>query len=68
MVTEKVVSYVDNAMKGIMEVMDEFKENEKIFAKTIVMLPEQITAYNETAAAQMNKQLDEVKRLFRKFE
>ncbi|GAE88889.1 hypothetical protein JCM21531_2371 [Acetivibrio straminisolvens JCM 21531] len=67
-VTEKVVSYVDNAMKGIMEVMDEFKENEKIFAKTIVMLPEQITAYNETAAAQMNKQLDEVKRLFRKFE
>lgn len=67
-VTEKVVSSVDNVMKEVMELMDEYKENEKILAKTIVMLPEQITAYNEAAAAQMNKQLDEVKRLFRKFE
>lgn len=67
-VVEKITNYVDNVMKGVMEIINEFKENEKIFAKTIVMLPEQITAYNETAAAQMSKQLDEVKRLFRKFE
>jgi len=67
-VAEKITNYVDNVMKGVMEIINEFKENEKIFAKTIVMLPEQITAYNETAAAQMSKQLDEVKRLFRKFE
>jgi len=64
-VAEKITNYVDNVMKGVMEIINEFKENEKIFAKTIVMLPEQITAYNETAAAQMSKQLDEVKRLFR---
>ncbi|HOM01555.1 MAG TPA: MotA/TolQ/ExbB proton channel family protein [Acetivibrio sp.] len=67
-VTDKVVNYVDDVMKEVMEIIDELKENEKIFAKTIVMLPEQVTAYNETAAAQMSKQLDEVKRLFRKFE
>jgi len=52
---EKITNYVDNVMKGVMEIINEFKENEKIFAKTIVMLPEQITAYNETAAAQMSK-------------
>jgi len=54
-VAEKITNYVDNVMKGVMEIINEFKENEKIFAKTIVMLPEQITAYNETAAAQMSK-------------
>lgn len=64
-VTEKVANSVDNVMREVLELMDDFKENEKVLAKTIVMLPNQITAYNETAAAQMSKQLDEVKRLFR---
>ena len=51
--------------KEIFVIMDEFKENEKMLAKTIVMLPDQLLTYHETASAQINKQLDDVKRLLR---
>jgi len=56
---------MQDVMKDILEIMDDFKENEKILAKTIVMLPDQVLTYNETASAQVGKQLEEVKRLFR---
>lgn len=64
-VAQKVVQSMQGVMKDILELMDDFKENEKMLAKTIVMLPDQVITYNETAAVQMGKQLDEVKRLFR---
>lgn len=65
MVTQKVAQSMENLLKEVFVLMDDFKENERILAKTIVMLPDQVLAYNETAAAQMGKQLDEVKRLLR---
>ncbi|MDQ2087122.1 hypothetical protein RBH29_11865 [Herbivorax sp. ANBcel31] len=64
-ISQSVVESMDNVLKEVFVIMDEFKENEKMLAKTIVMLPDQVITYNETASAQMNKQLDEVKRLLR---
>ena len=52
-------------LKEIFTIMDEFKENEKLLAKTITMLPDQMITYHENASAQINKQLDDVKRLLR---
>lgn len=65
-VSNKIAQSVEEVLKEVFVLMDEFKENEKIFAKTIMALPDQIMAYNETAVAQVEKQLDEVKRLFKK--
>jgi DNA anti-recombination protein RmuC len=65
-VSNKVAQSVEEVLKEVFVLMDDFKENEKILAKTIMALPEQVVAYNETAAAQVEKQLDEVKRLFKK--
>ncbi|TYQ16510.1 UNVERIFIED_CONTAM: hypothetical protein Cloal_3054 [Acetivibrio alkalicellulosi] len=64
-VSQKVAQSIESVLKEVFVIMDEFKENEKMLAKTIVMLPDQLLTYNETAAAQVNKQLDEIKRLFR---
>ncbi|HHX18003.1 MAG TPA: hypothetical protein GX727_03990 [Clostridium sp.] len=64
-VSQKVVEGMDGILKEIFVIMDEFKENEKMLAKTIVTLPDQLLTYNETASTKINKQLDEVKRLLR---
>ena len=64
-IAQNIVQSMENVLKEIFVLMDEFKENEKVLAKTIITLPDQMLTYNETAAAQMGKQLDEVKRLFR---
>ncbi|HOQ38077.1 MAG TPA: methyl-accepting chemotaxis protein [Acetivibrio sp.] len=65
-VSNKLAQSVEEVLKEVFDIMDDFKENEKILAKTIMALPDQVIAYNETAAAQVEKQLDEVKRLFKK--
>jgi len=65
-VSNKLAQSVEEVLKEVYDIMDDFKENEKILAKTIMALPDQVIAYNETAAAQVEKQLDEVKRLFKK--
>lgn len=64
-ISQKVVESMDGILKEIFDIMDEFKENEKMLAKTIVMLPDQLLTYHETASSQINKQLDDVKRLLR---
>ncbi len=64
-VSQKVVESMDGILKEIFTIMDEFKENEKLLAKTITMLPDQMITYHENASAQINKQLDDVKRLLR---
>jgi methyl-accepting chemotaxis protein len=64
-ISQKVVESMEGILKEIFVIMDEFKENEKMLAKTIVMLPDQLLTYHETASAQINKQLDDVKRLLR---
>lgn len=65
-ISDKITQGIGEVLKDIMAVMDDFTENEKNLAKTIISLPNQVIAYNETAAAQVEKQLDEVKRLFKK--
>lgn len=64
-VSQKVVESLDDILKEMFSIIDELKENEKMLAKTIAMFPDQILTYNETASAQVNHQLDEVKRLLR---
>lgn len=64
-ISEKITESMDGVFKGFLSLLDEFKENEKLLAKTIVMLPDQVITYNETAANKIGMQIDEVKRLFR---
>lgn len=64
-ISEKITESIEGVFKGFLSLLDEFKENEKLLAKTIVMLPDQVITYNETAANKIGMQLDEVKRLFR---
>ncbi len=64
-ISQKVAQSMDEVFKGVFSLLDEFKENEKLLAKTIVMLPNQVITYNETAANKVGMQLDEIKRLFR---
>ncbi len=63
-ISEKITESMDGVFKGFLSLLDEFKENEKLLAKTIVMLPDQVITYNETAANKIGMQIDEVKRLF----
>jgi len=64
-ISQKVTESIDEMFKGLLSLLDEFKENEKLLAKTIVMLPDQVITYNETAANKIGMQIDEVKRIFR---
>jgi len=64
-ISQKVSDSVEQVFKGVFGLLDEFKENEKLLAKTIVMLPDQVITYNETAANKIGMQIDEVKRLLR---
>ncbi len=64
-ISQKVAQSMDEIFKGVFSLLDELKENEKLLAKTIVMLPNQVITYNETAANKVGMQLDEIKRLFR---
>lgn len=65
MVSQKIVENMDDILKDVFVIMDEFKANEKMLAKTITMLPEQFLTYNENTSDQIKKQVDEVKRLLR---
>ena len=38
--------------------MNVFKENEKLFAKTIASLPDQTLTYNEAAISRIERKLD----------
>jgi len=64
-ISQKLTENVEEIFKGILSLLDEFKENEKLLAKTIVMLPDQVITYNETAANKIGMQIDEVKRILR---
>lgn len=62
-VSEKAMEGMQSVLREIFLMLDTFKENERLLAKTISMLPDQTLAYNETAVAKVNKQLEEVKSL-----
>ena len=62
----KAVSHsISENMKDVFhetyELLNQFRENEKILAKTISMLPDQVLTYNEVAVTKIDKQLEEIK-------
>ena len=60
-----IASNINENITGIVgdmyKTLESFKENEKLLAKTIAMMPEQFLTYNETAVTKIGKQLDEIK-------
>jgi len=60
-ISEEVVENVRNVLGEIFMLLDTFKENERILAKTIALLPDQTVTYNEAAATKLSRQLDDIK-------
>jgi methyl-accepting chemotaxis protein len=58
--SEDVANRIDTALKGVMNSLENFEENEKSLAKTIALLPQQVMAYNKVASDQMQEKLDEL--------
>ena len=60
-----IASNINENISGIVgdmyKTLESFKENEKLLAKTIAMMPEQFLTYNESAITKIGKQLDEIK-------
>lgn len=59
--SEKISENIQNILREVFLMLDAFKENERILAKTIAMLPDQTLTYNEAAVAKITKNLDEIK-------
>lgn len=62
----KVASALDEVLRDVMNMLSAFKENEKAFARTIAMLPEQVLTYGEATASRLDKRFDELKDAIRK--
>lgn len=60
-ISQQIVKNMHDVLGEVFLMLDSFKDNERILAKTIVMLPEQTITYNEAAASKISKQLDEIK-------
>lgn len=60
---QKIKLSVEESLKGILQLLDQFRENQIHFAKTIASLPEQVLTYNQVAAAKIDRQLAELKEM-----
>jgi gas vesicle protein len=67
-VSESIASSVNDILGEVFKLLEDFKENEKIFAKTIAVLPEQTLTYNEAAVAKIKTELDQMKKMLEKTE
>lgn len=61
--SQKVKLSIEESLKGILQLLDQFRENQIHFAKTIASLPEQVLTYNQVAAAKIDRQLTELKEM-----
>lgn len=52
---------LEESYKGLLQLMDQFRENQSHFAKAIASLPDQILTYNEVAASKIDRQLTELR-------
>ncbi len=59
--TQNISGQINGVCDEMIKVVDTLKDHQKIFAKTIAMLPDQMLAYQEAAAAKMDKQLAQIK-------
>jgi hypothetical protein len=58
---QKIKANLEEIFSGIMSLLDQFRENQNLFAKTIASLPDQILTYNEVATAKIEQQLSEIR-------
>jgi hypothetical protein len=56
--SEKIKTQLEGSYKGILHLLDQFRENQNHFAKTIASLPDQILAYHEVASVKRGPQQD----------
>lgn len=61
--SQKVKFSLEESLTGILHLLEQFRENQVHFAKTIASLPEQVLTYNQVAAAKIDRQLTELKEI-----
>ncbi len=57
----KIKTQLEESYKGILQLLDQFRENQNHFAKTIASLPDQVLTYNEVATSKFDRQQPELK-------
>lgn len=55
----KIKEQLEESYKAIFQLLDQFRENQNHFAKTIASLPDQILTYNEVAIAKIDRHLSD---------
>ena len=58
---QKIKAQLEESYKGILQLLDQFRENQNHFAKTIASLPDQVLTYNEVATSKIDRQLAELR-------
>jgi hypothetical protein len=53
----KMTESMEESFKGIINLLEQFRENQIHFAKTISSLPDQVLTYNEAAASKIDRML-----------
>lgn len=57
--TQKMKESMEDSLKEIFQLLDKFRENQGMLAKTITLLPDQVLTYNEVAVAKIDRLLSE---------
>lgn len=60
---QRINESIQESLKGILELLEQYRENQIHFAKTIASLPEQVLTYNQVAAAKIDHQLSQLKEM-----
>jgi len=61
--SQKIKVSIEESVNGILQLLEQFRENQDHNAKTIASLPEQVLTYNQVAAAKIDRQLNELKEM-----
>lgn len=57
--TQKIKESMEDSLKEIFQLLDKFRENQGMLARTITSLPDQVLTYNEVAVARIDRMLTE---------
>ncbi len=57
----RIKDSLEESFKNIIQILDQFRENQSRFAKTIASLPDQVLTYHEAAASKIDRMLTELK-------
>lgn len=58
---QKIKTQLEESYKGILQLLDQFRENQNHFAKAIASLPDQVLTYNEVATSKIDRKQSELK-------